>query len=41
MDKLTPEKAKWLAERYYKGMEQRDPSMANIFYTDDFVLLLR
>ena len=32
MEKLTPEKAKWLAERYYKGMEKRDASMAKIFY---------
>ncbi len=38
MDKLTPEKAKWLAERYYKGMEKRDASMASEFYTEDFVL---
>lgn len=32
MEKLTPERAKWLAERYYKGMEKRDASMAKIFY---------
>ena len=38
MEKLTPEKAKWLAERYYKGMEKRDASMAREFYTEDFVL---
>ncbi len=38
MDKLTPEKAKWLAERYYRGMEKRDASMASEFYTEDFVL---
>lgn len=37
-EKLTPKKAKWLAERYYGGMEKRDPSMAKIFYTEDFVL---
>lgn len=38
MEKLTPEKALWLAERYYKGMEKRDASMARVFYTEDFVL---
>ena len=38
MKKLTPEKARWLAERYYKGMEKRDASMAKEFYTEDFVL---
>ena len=36
MEKLTPEKAKWLAERYYRGMEKRDPSMTEIRVLDTY-----